>query len=102
MAVPGESAALKASLTPFTVHAPVHGSWGWGRSKATQLWVSSIRPCPGQLFCQVFATGVELSFSAECCEPAWGAVTSGVALAPALGGSQAAFLPLVNELSSCP
>lgn len=31
----------------------------------------------------------------ECCEPAWGAAAAGVAVTPALGGSQAAFFPLL-------
>lgn len=76
--------------------------WELGEARDNPAADEHQRKRSSQLFCQVFATGIDLSFSAEGCEPARGAVTSGVALAPALGGSQAAFLPLVNELSPCP
>jgi len=75
-------------------------SWELGEAQADAA--AGEQQQPGQLFCQGLATGVELSISAECCEPAWGAVSSGVARAPALRGSHAACLPLVNELSPCP
>lgn len=76
------------------------GSWELGEVQDNPA--VGERQCPGQSFCQVFAGGIELSFSAECCEPARGAVTSGGARAPAHRGSQAAFLPLVTELSPHP